>query len=56
MCMHLKNIGFHPVLLVSYKVGLYITIHPHFFIIIIQSHNFAAENYAIGNIVKYCVE
>ena len=40
----------------GFFVGLYITIHPPFFIIIIitiiQSHTFAAENCAIGNIVK----
>ena len=47
----------------GFLVGLYITIHPSFFfiVIIIQSHTFAAENCAIGNIVKYkngkyCVE
>ena len=34
----------------GFLVGLYITIHPHFFII--QSHTFAAENFTIGNIVK----
>ena len=41
-----------------FSVGLYISIH-HFFIIIIiiiitiiQSHTFAAENCALGNIVK----
>ena len=52
MCMHLENIQFYGVL--SGLVGLYITIHPYFFffIIIIQSHTFAAENWAIGNIVK----
>ena len=37
----------------GFLVGLYITIHPNFFfIIIIQSHTFAAENCAIGNVVK----
>ena len=38
--------------LIGFLVGLYITIHPHFFIIIIQSHIFEAEICAIGNIVK----
>ena len=40
----------------GFLVGLYITIHPPIFIIIIiiiiQSHTFAAENCAISNIVK----
>ena len=50
----------------AFLVGLYITIHPPpphthththliiiiIIIIIIQSHTFAAENCAIGNIVK----
>ena len=35
----------------GFLVGLYITIHPHFFFII-QSHTFVAENCAVGNIVK----
>ena len=39
----------------GFLVGLYIIIHPPLFIIIIiiiQSYTFAAENCAIGNIVK----
>ena len=40
----------------GFLVGLSITIHHphhlHFIIIIIQSHTFAAENCAIGNIVE----
>ena len=36
----------------GFLVGLYITIHPHIFFFISQSHTFAAENCAIGNIVK----
>ena len=41
-----------------FLVGLYITIHPLpppptiIIIIIIQSHTFAAENCAVGNILK----
>ena len=37
---------------IGFLVGLYITIHPYFFYIFIQSHTFVAENCAIGNIVK----
>ena len=44
----------HLPVLWGFLVGLYITIHPplFFIIIIIQSHTFAAENCAIGNIVN----